>query len=174
MMAPAMNTHPDEPLPYLELARQGARVVREFPAEKLERLADVAPGRGTLHLDMRFSMDGDGRPWVAGTAEVSVAATCQRCLGSFERPMSAAFELCIVRNPDTASELAAEADVLMLETDALTLAQVVEDELLLELPERLCDSEPCPHAPALEFPAPDAPEPDETDNPFVVLSQLKR
>jgi len=174
MMAPAMNTHPDEALPYLELARQGARVVREFPAEKLERLAAVAPGRGTLHLDMRFSMDGDGRPWVTGTAEVLVAATCQRCLGRFDRPMTAAFELCIVRNPVSASELATEADVLMLETGELTLAQVVEDELLLEVPERLCEADPCPYAPPLEFPAPDAPEPEETDNPFHVLSQLKR
>lgn len=174
MMAPAMNTHPDEPLPYLELARQGARVVREFPAEALGRLAEVAPGRGTLHLDMRFSMDGDGRPWVTGTAAVTVAATCQRCLGQFDRPMTAAFELCIVRNPATASELAAEVDVLMLDHDVLTPSQVVEDELLLDLPERLCDTDPCPHAPSLEFPAPDAPDPEETDNPFHVLSQLKR
>ncbi len=173
-MAPAMNTHPDEALPYLDLARQGARVVREFPAVALERLAEIAPGQDTLSLDMRFSMDGNGRPWVAGQAAVTVAATCQRCLERFDRQMTARFELCIVRNAATASELAEEVDVLVLDSDELTLAQVVEDELLLSLPERLCEEEPCPFAPNLEFPAPDAPEPAETDNPFHVLSQLKR
>ncbi len=169
-----MNTRPDERLPYLDLARQGARVVRSVQADDLERLAAVAPGQGTLHVEMTFSLDQHGRPWVKGWAQTRVDATCQGCLEHFERAIRAEFELCIVRNAVLASELANEADVLVADTDAVTIADVVEDELILGVPERLCSELPCPHAPALSYPAPDAPEPEAEENPFHVLSVLKR
>src|SRR6056297_1412647 len=95
MIAPAMNTRPDEQLPYQDLAGQGAWVVRSVQADGLVRLAELAPGRGTMHVDMAFSRDSDGRPWVSGTAELAVDATCQRCLEVLERPLRISFDLCI-------------------------------------------------------------------------------
>ena len=74
----AMDTHPDERLPYLELARQEARVVRELPASELRRLTELAPGVGTLSVDMVFSKDDTGRPWVQGTLTSILRPTCQR------------------------------------------------------------------------------------------------
>lgn len=174
MIAPAMNTRPDERLPFRDLARQGARVARSLPADSLGRLSEVAPGRGTLEVDMTFSLDAEARPWVRGSATLRVAATCQRCLGVFDRDLQVSFELCIVTDPALASAMAEEADVLVTDADWVTVADVVEDELLLALPERLCTEEPCPNAPALDYPDADAPEPDREDNPFQVLSQLKR
>lgn len=169
-----MNTRPDERLPYRELARQGARVVRSVPADCLGRLSAIAPGRSELRVDMTFSLDQDNRPWVTGSAEVVAYATCQRCLEQFDSALRAGFELCIVKDPQLASALAGEADVLVADTDSVTIADVVEDELILALPDRLCVEDPCPHAPELSYPAPDAPEPEPEDNPFSVLSELKR
>lgn len=173
MMAPAMSTRPDERLPYLELARQGARVERTVQARSLERLAAIAPGRGDLRVEMRFRLDAHGRPWVSGSAQVTLAATCQRCLESFDTEMQGEFELCIVRDPELASTLANEVDVLVADDDAVTVADVVEDELMLGLPERLCTQTPCPYAPTLNYPALEQESEAPADNPFRVLSALK-
>lgn len=172
MMAPAMKSRPDERLPYLELARQGARLEREVQAQDLERISAVAPGRGDLRIEMNFHLDAQRRPWVTGSAEVTLTATCQRCLEQFDTAMQGRFALCIVRDPDLASELANEVDVLVAQDDAVTVADVVEDELLLSLPERLCTESPCRYAPALEYPAQEEIAPPD-DNPFHVLAVLK-
>lgn len=171
--AGAMNTRPEERLPYLDLARQGARVSRSLPAEQLPRLADVAPGHGALQVELTFTLDAEGRAWVSGSAALTVQATCQRCLEEFQHGMQVALELCIVTDPGLASELAGEADVLAADGDSVSIAEVVEDEVILSLPERLCREDPCEYAPKLWFPAPDAPEPEREENPFDVLSVLK-
>jgi uncharacterized protein len=168
-----MNTRPDERLPYLELARQGARVVRSVQADELTRLAEIAPGRGALNVEMSFDLDAQGRPWVAGSARVVLEATCQRCLEQFDHAMQADFALCIVQDPDVASALAEDVDVLVADLETVTIAAVVEDELILGLPERLCRETPCPYAPVLEYPAGEVTEPSH-DNPFQVLSVLKQ
>lgn len=168
-----MNTRPDECLPYLDLARQGARVERSVQAQRLQRLVEIAPGQSDVRVEMTFQLDEHGRPWVMGTAHVTVQATCQRCLEQFDTDMQTPFELCIVRNPDLASLLANEVDVLVPEGDAVSVAEVVEDELILGVPEVLCTETPCPYAPPLEYPAGDEDE-AAADGPFQVLSVLKR
>ena len=77
-------------------------------------------------------------------------------------------------------------DVLVADGSVVTLAQIVEDEILLNLPERLCTSEPCERAPELAYPAESALAASENkgapadadatareDNPFSVLADLK-
>lgn len=173
MMSPAMNSRPDERLPYLELAKQGARVVRSVQPGGLTRLAEIAPGRDAVQVEVAFSIGDGGRVRAKGAVEGVFNIECQRCLERLERPLRATFDLCIVADPDLASELASGVDVLVAETDSVTIAQMVEDELILGLPERACTKEPCPHAPAFSYPAAEAEEPPD-DNPFRVLSELKR
>ncbi len=172
MMAPAMNTCPDERLPYLELARQGARVERTVQAADLQRLADIAPGQGPLQAQLDFHLDANGRPWVTGTASICILATCQGCLEERPWDLAVEFDLCIARDPDVATALAQDADVLVADADTVSVAEVVEDELILSLPERLCTEIPCPLAPARSHPA-EGGEPAEV-NPFQVLSVLKQ
>jgi len=174
MMAPAMTTRSDERLPYLDLARQGARVERLVQADGFSRLAEVAPVRDAVQVEIAFAIRGDGRIWVSGAAEATLNAECQRCLERLDRPLRVTFDLCIVRDPDVASELASGADVLTVDGDSVTVAQIVEDELILGLPERLCIEEPCPLTPALSYPAEDSEKTASDDNPFRVLSVLKR
>ncbi|MEQ8861383.1 MAG: DUF177 domain-containing protein [Pseudomonadales bacterium] len=169
-----MSTGPDERLPFRDLAGQGARIVRTLAPDALPRLAAIASGRRELRIDMTFTLDADRRPWVRGTADTAISATCQRCLERFDQNMLVDFELCIVADPDLASALADGVDVLVAEDDTVTVAQVIEDELLLALPERLCREDPCPYAPVLSYPADEAPQPAPEDNPFHVLASLKR
>ena len=177
MMAPAMNTHPDDRFAYPELARQGAVVVRRLQADSLPRLNELAPGKGAVAVELNFRLDGAGRPWVSGRAMQAVEAGCQRCLGRFDRTLEVEFDLCIVREEKHARELAGVADVLVVEAETVSIADIVEDELLLGLPERLCLEDPCGFAPAMSYPVAGAEVADAAqaaDNPFSVLLKLKR
>jgi uncharacterized metal-binding protein YceD (DUF177 family) len=72
--------------------------------------------------------------------------------------------------------LADDHDVLIVSGDGVTVPEIVEDELILALPERLCVEEPCPHSPGLAFPAVSDVVEDDADarNPFHILAALKR
>lgn len=176
-----MDTRPDERLAYPDLARQGAEVKRLLEPDQLPRLCRLAPPQGPVDVEMRFSLAADGRPRVQGHAQAMVAAECQRCLETLTRPLRVAFDVCIVTDPELASELAAGADVLLAEGGSISVTEVVEDELILSLPERLCESEPCPLSPTLAYPADGEAaadgaddKPAHKDNPFDVLAELKR
>jgi len=176
MIAPAMTTPADERIAYATLARQGARVERDLQADALSRLAQVAPGVSAAAVVLDFRLDESGRPWVHGRVEQTVAATCQRCLELLERRIAVAFDLCIVREGSAASELAEQADLLVVDADTVSIADIVEDELLLGLPDRLCQEEPCGLAPALSYPATEQEAVDAAaaaSGPFSVLAQLK-
>jgi uncharacterized metal-binding protein YceD (DUF177 family) len=99
--------------------------------------------------------------------------------------LQAEFKLCIVSDEVTAERFAEARDVLVCRGSSLSLAEVVEDELLLALPERLCQSEPCERMPELDYPDqavdaavsgknPVSDEPLERDNPFAALESLRR
>lgn len=176
MIARAMTIPTDERLAYASLARQAARLERQLPAESLPRLGELAPGRSSVAVELEFRIDGSGLPWVRGHVEQRIDAACQRCLERFERNFAADFDLCIVREGDDSSEIGDGADVLVAEGETVTVAEIVEDELLLALPDCLCEEEPCRFAPALSYPATDVEAADatpEATSPFSVLSKLK-
>jgi len=177
MMPPAMATPPDERFAYATLARQGGHARRSLPAAALTRLGELASGLGETEVELEFRTDDSGRPWVRGRASQRVEATCQRCVERVQYDLAVDFDLCIQREGAAARELAERVDVLVVGGDSVTLAEIVEDELLLGLPERLCREEPCPLAPPLAYPAGDAEPADATPGqggPFDVLAALKR
>jgi uncharacterized protein len=174
MMAPAMNACPEERLRYLDLAKQGARVSRRVQAATLPRLHALAPGTSEVAVELRFHLDAEGRPWVTGTAVQAVRAACLRCMEELDCGLEAAFSLCILKEGGEARTVGSDHDVLIVEGDAITIEDVVEDELLLALPERLCTVEPCPRAPALGFPAPAVQDEPESGHPFGILKRLKQ
>jgi uncharacterized metal-binding protein YceD (DUF177 family) len=170
-----MNTGPDERLSYLELARQGSRVERRLTAQEFSRLSSVARILDSVDVALQFNTDEQGRSWVSGSADALVQTRCQRCLGDFSRRLQARVRFCIAQEPQ-ASELARELDVFTADSGRVGLAELVEDDLLMALPERLCERDPCEHAPHLSYPAPESDTKEsgaDTENPFSVLAALK-
>lgn len=179
MIAAAMNTRPDERLSFLELARQEARVERRLAPEALTRLSSIAHVLQPVDVELTFARDETGRVRVTGSVQALVRASCQRCLEDLERSISAQFELVLVSEHE-ARELAGGMDVHTVEGPSLSCEELVEDELILALPDRLCREEPCEHAPRLFYPAAVPGERQETagdgdtkENPFSVLAALK-
>lgn len=188
-----MATPTDDRLSFSALARQQGRIERQIAGGVLTRLEAEAPVEGALSVTLSFRMDSLGRPWVTGSAKQLVTATCQGCLVERSHLLEVDFDLCMLPEGPAAQAASERYDVLTVDGDTVTIADIVEDELLLALPERLCEALPCPHAPVGSFPADGAQarvdnnrvdsnradnnsetSPKAAQNPFGVLAALKR
>lgn len=198
MIAPAMNTRPPEALPYLDLARQGMRVERQIAVSELARLAPLvahlADERGpqaepVLDVRLQFGQAPEGLVRVQGEISGEVGLVCHGCAEPLPHRLLVAFGCLIVESEAAACRLDEEGPaggrpeaVLVAGGREISLAEIVEDEILLALPERLCAADPCERAPALFYPARVGAAEDEAaapegrsgaDNPFSVLAELK-
>ena len=105
-----------------------------------------------------------------GTLSVPVLLDCQRCLEAVPVDLGTDFAVVAVTSEADAARLATRGDVLELETCEPTLAELIEDELILALPQRPCARRDCEKAPPLAYP----PETERGDNPFGALAALKK
>jgi uncharacterized protein len=127
-----MPMPPQRPLDALGLARSGAVVEREFPVARFERLRDrLAESTGVVRARAGFRLAGR---WP--TADLAVGAdvvmTCQRCLGPLRRHLASESQLVFADEGST--ELPEGYEAVGGDPQALDLASLVEDELLLALP----------------------------------------
>jgi len=127
-----MPTPPQRPLDALGLARSGAVVEREFPVAGFERLRDrLAEPSGRARVHMEFRQAGHW-PTAKLAAEADVVLTCQRCLGPMQRTLTSESQL--VFADAGSAELPEGYEAVGGDPQALDLAVLVEDELLLALP----------------------------------------
>lgn len=165
-------------------ARDAASLQGQWPAAELIRLADAAapeaPASGWP--DVQWSARGEQRKprgsepqtWLYLEASARTALTCQRCLQPVHEAIQFERWFRFARDESEAASLDAESeeDVLALPR-SLDLRELVEDELLLDLP-LVPRHEVCPQA--LPLPSDDAEhaEQEERPNPFAVLAALKK
>ena len=81
MIARAMNTRPQESLPYRGLARQRARISRRIALEQLPRLAGLVSRTNELVIDviLWFGQDRKGLVIVTGQVNGRLPLTCNGC-----------------------------------------------------------------------------------------------
>ena len=165
-------------------AREGAALDGDWPAQSLPRLAESAapesdpaqwpPVRWSAKGELRTPKGGDAQVWLELSAEAQVALTCQCCLKPVREDLAVSRWFRFVKDEDQAADLDMDSDddVLALARN-LDLRELVEDELLLELPvvprHEECP-EPLPHANVEEDEAPA----EERPNPFAALAALKK
>ncbi|OWQ87514.1 hypothetical protein CDN99_18100 [Roseateles aquatilis] len=166
-------------------ARAGASLAGEWPVPSLPRLAESAapesdpaqwpPVTWSARGELRTPRGGDAQIWLELTAAAQVALTCQRCLKPVREDLAVSRWFRFVRDEDKAAELDMDSDddVLALARH-VNLRELVEDELLLELPvvprHEACP-EPLPHANVEEE---EAALEEERPNPFAALAALKK
>lgn len=156
------------------LAGKCARFTGSIPLDRMPRLAQcLADTGGQAEVEAAFASDAAGRAIVSGRARAAVNLVCQRCLEPTAWTLDAQFVLALVENETEAAALPAEYEPLLWPDGTGTLAQLVEDELLLVLPvvARHADAAACgPAAAALHQEG----EARRDDNPFAALEKLKR
>lgn len=164
-------------------ARDAGQLEGEWSMVDLPRLAESAPPESPADAwpPLRWAARGErvtpraaeAQTWLHLDAEATVTLVCQRCLQPYAQPLAFERSLHFVRDEELAAQLDADSDddVLAM-TRSLDLRELVEDELLLELP-LVPRHDTCPQP--LVHAEDELPEPTEEDkpNPFAALAALK-
>ena len=161
-------------------AEQGAQLSGQEPLRSHERLLAETQGRGA-EMPVKWSATGEIRNahhvapevWVHLKAGALVSLTCQRCLAPVEVPVSVERSFRFVPDEQTAAtqDDESEEDVLAMSRN-FDLMELVEDELLMELP-LAPRHETCPPVHVVVEDEGFEGSSARHENPFAVLGQLK-
>lgn len=163
----------------IRLAQQGRTFEGQIPLSSLGRLVDLLlSDKEDIEVSLDFHKDNRGRYCLSGGLRATLQLECQRCLQAMHFPVDARFDLVLVESEAEAETLDEEDDVLIVESTPMLLTDIIEDELMLSLPQvALHDEADCKISTQqykeTEFDE-DEPAADEKPNPFAVLAELKR
>ncbi len=163
-----------DPWRYADL---GKTVSGVFRLDALPRLCRcLRETEGEVRFDLRFERDSERRAVLTGSITADLVLECQRCLEAVSYPVEANVSLAFVEGIEQAGLLPEALDPCMVEDDRVVFRDLIEDELLLLLPQvAMHETGACPAA----LVAKGGDEPVETENrtdrnPFAVLAELKR
>jgi uncharacterized protein len=155
----------------------GKEVSGKLPLEDFARLRDcLLKADGEAFFKLSFSRDEQRYARLDGTIRTQLSLECQRCLGELIFPVEKRFSVVFVQGLNEAERLPEELDPCLVEEGVVDFRTLIEDELLLALPQvPMHDADVC-HVPQ-EYAADEAASEagsDEQHNPFAALSELKR
>lgn len=161
-----------------ELARKRGLFTGEIPVAAFPRLGSLVLGGGVVSVSLTFRHDDEGRCRVEGVSRVALQLQCQRCLAPVQHALNVAIDLCVVASDAQADALGDELEPFVLEEEEVAIVDLVEDDLLLGLPNQVCVAyADCPNRPELSYPTAPGAKKDTTEvrrpNPFGVLAGLK-
>ncbi len=161
-------------------AEEGARLAGEQPQSAFERLQAETEGRGA-ERPVTWSARGELRnprhvqpeAWLHLTVQASVSLTCQHCLAPVDTPVDIERSFRFVADEDTAEREDDESEEDLLVTSRqFDLLQLVEDEILMDLP-LVPQHEVCPESLPRVAEDPGFEAESTRPNPFAVLAGLK-
>jgi uncharacterized protein len=154
-------------------AAEGKRIFSGTIAlAKLERLSPLlANAEGEAAFSARFGQDRQGQVMVHLEVDAELPLVCQVSLEEYRHEVSRRSSLAVVRNEEEQYLLPDDYEATCAEEGRLGFSDLVEDELLLALPQ-------VPRKPGLEQAHDDAGQKrgvgDETYRPFARLEDLMR
>lgn len=144
----------------------GTVPLAEFP--RLSSLVDAPPG-AEVDVELEFGRDGEGRTQITGELSVRVKLRCDRCLEMVDHELAAHLDMTVVGSEAQAAALADDGDPFVLSAPRVVPAELLEDDLLLNLPLVACsDLDACPRRPVLVYGDPG----DQAQGPFAALAAL--
>ena len=141
----------------------------------LERLSDlVAESDGYIEVEVVFSKEGK-RPVVSGSIKAALSIECQSCLQPLPWPLDITFKLGVVSSLQEADRLEIDCDPLLFNGEKVSLNALIEDEILLALPDYPKHGYDCIKRRSSENSDYDEQHNQtKADNPFSVLAKLKK
>lgn len=129
-----MSRDPAELLDVAAFVAQGSELEFERELKSFERIAPSLRGRtGTARGTLRFRRVA-GFAVAEGHVQATLLLTCQRCLGEVPIAVDTACRLVFVEGDTAKVQDTPGYDVVMMQGGRASLAELVEDELLLALP----------------------------------------
>lgn len=81
-----------------------------------------------------------------GQASVTAAVACHRCAESVVTTIRADIDARIVGSEEAARQIAQDADVIVVNDNPVSVNELIEDDLILSIPWRVCENqEDCPN-----------------------------
>lgn len=175
--APMLTSQlPSRVEPY-KLAARHERLEGLVALAKLPRLAEEAGDQtGDCHVVLEFGVDAQGRREIRGHLQATLALPCRRCLVPLSQDVSSDFLLGMITDEALAVELPASHEPVLVEKEQLDLLTVVEDELILSLPQVVYHEEAECYVSVEQLVSKAGGEAEEAapaTNPFAVLDVLK-
>lgn len=142
----------------------------------MQRLTALVHDSNVPDLDVRLfaGRDAGGRRFITGHVDGFLHLCCQRCLAVMDFPLALDFRLALVESEAEADRLGGEYEPLLIGAERISVRELVEDELLLTLPD-------FPQHAGAQCAMPDYREEEDAGaqaedrpNPFAVLGDLKR
>ncbi|MCM2130966.1 YceD family protein [Larsenimonas rhizosphaerae] len=161
--------------PY-RLASQGELLSGSLPLAHFSRLVDAIGDQvNECQVELVFGIDMQRQHYIEGRLRADVDMRCQRCLQPLPVSLDSSFLLGLVTTDELAARLPGRYEPVFVEDEQLDLLPVVEDELLLTLPQVVYhDESDCPvRQEDLKSGDADAVSEETKPNPFSVLGSLK-
>lgn len=172
----------------LSVSRQ--QLIGELEISRLKRLSELLTSNdGVLKVELDFDVDVNKIHHVRGSIVADLSLCCQRCLKTMPWHLNADVSLAFIAHEHQIDELVEEYEPYVLDADPVVLSDLIEDEILLALPQVPLheESECSPAVPLKEFDSTDssdkAVQGEEQDslsqsaskrkNPFEVLTSIK-
>ena len=153
------------------LARRKGSWRHTVAADNFVRLGQAAEV-ADVAVDLRFAMDEHGRPRATGVCRLVANVCCSRCLREEAVEVAGSIDVRVVASEAEAQALMPALDAVV-SAAAMPIAELIEDDLLMSLPEVACkDRETCAHAP-VAVDGGGAADDDDRKRPFAVLAALK-
>lgn len=116
------------------LAAESGRLEGRLALAALPRLATLNRIDGEVMIALTGGVDEHGVAFLEGLLSTEIELECQRCLGPLRLPLTVEVLLGVVRSEAQAERLPERYDLLLVADAEVTVADLVEDELLLALP----------------------------------------
>lgn len=161
-----------DPIRFADNATQLHGVLHTDQMERLK--ASLLVQDAPVAVQLEFGIDHQGTKFLKGHVETSLQLQCQRCMEPYNCAIIDDFLLGMVRTEEEAKLLPEKYDPFLLAPDGqLTIADIVEDELILSMPiVPMHDPKEC----QVNLPFAVSSQGDselDKDNPFKVIELLK-
>ncbi len=128
------NTLPVQVDPF-RFAENATRLQGALFIKDMRRIApNLYSNEGEAKVQMEFGVDRQGIRFLRGQYTACLTLQCQRCLESFAYKTEGSFLSGFVRTEEEAAKLSKGYDPFIVEEGMLTLRDVFEDELIVNLP----------------------------------------
>ena len=169
----------------IRLAVSRQQLHGELEISRLTRLSELlTSNEGVVKIQLDFDVDVNKIHYVRGSIEADVSMCCQRCLKTMPWHLKTDVSLAFIAHEHKIDELVAEYEPYILDADPVVLSDLIEDEVLLALPQVPLheESECSPAVPLKEFDSTESRTQEQESqgqsaskrkNPFEVLTSIK-
>jgi uncharacterized protein len=157
----------------LHLADKRGELHGQIPLRLFGRLTELLTvNDGAAAVNLIFGREGRLAK-IEGRIQAKLKLKCQNCLNAIDWEIDSPVQLGIVNSIDQANRLPDDYEPLMVGEGKMLLSEIIEEELLLAIPDYPKHDFNCLVTPDNQTDTLVTDEQSDTENPFSILAKLK-